>query len=171
RTGVDFLMRHVGRDENKIARICLGGKFQPLAPAHAGLAAHHINDAFQVAVVVRPCLRIRFDRYRACPQLLCAGASEVDRRLAVHAWRRWHVGTELVARDDANAIVLAAVGRTFTRHSLPFSWVSSVNRSTEATRSLSAVENTITPCVARPAMRIPSTGQRMSWPPSVTNMI
>src|SRR3974377_1102737 len=154
-------MRHVGRNKNKIARIGFGGKFQPLAPAHSGLAAHHINDAFQMAVMVRPGFRIRLDRYRACPQFLCAGASEVNRRLAIHARRRRHVGIEPVAWDDANAIVLPALGRMFTRHSLPFSWVSSVNRSTEATRSLSAVENTITPCVARPAMRIPSTGQRM----------
>src|SRR6516162_2459550 len=164
-------MRHIGRNKNKIAWIGLGGKFQPLAPAHAGLAANHINDAFQMAVVVRPGLRIRLDRYRTCPQLLCSGTSEVDRRLAIHAWRRRHVGIELVTRDDANAIVLPALGRMFTGHSSPFCSVSSVNRSTEATRSLSAVENTITPCVARPAMRMPSTGQRMSWPPSVTSMI
>ena len=48
---------------------------------------------------------------------------------------------------------------------------SSVSRSTDATFSPSPVENTMTPCVERPAMRIPSTGQRMSWPPSVTSMI
>ena len=35
-------------------------------------------------------------------------------------------------------------------------------RSTETTRSSSAVWNTITPCVARPAMRMPATGTRMS---------
>ena len=45
------------------------------------------------------------------------------------------------------------------------------DRSTEATRSPSAVENTITPWVERPAMRMPSTGQRINWPPSVTSMI
>ena len=170
-TGVDFLMRHVGRNKNEIARIGFGGKFQSLAPAHACLAAHHINDAFQMAMVVRPGLCIRFDRHGTCPQLLCARASEVNRRLAIHTWCRGHVGIELIARDDANAIVLPAFARVFTRHSSPFPSVSSVNRSTEATRSLSAVENTITPCVARPAIRIPSTGHRMSWPPSVTSMI
>src|SRR6516164_8184667 len=105
-TGVDFLMRHVGRNKNEIARIGFGGKFQSLAPAHACLAAHHINDAFQMAMVVCPGLRIRFDRYRTCPQLLCARASEVDRRLAIHAWCRGHVGIELIARDDANSPVI-----------------------------------------------------------------
>src|SRR6201982_4252140 len=110
-------MRHVGRNKNKIARIGLGGKLQPLAPAHAGLAAHHINDAFQVAMVVRPGLGLRLDRYRARPQLFGAGASEVDRRLAVHARRRRYVGIELIAWDDANAIVLPALTRLFTRDS------------------------------------------------------
>ena len=35
-------------------------------------------------------------------------------------------------------------------------------RSTETTRSCSSVSNTITPCVARPAMRMPATGILMS---------
>ena len=56
-------------------------------------------------------------------------------------------------------------------YSPPFSSPSSVSRSTDATFSPSPVENTITPCVERPAMRMPSTGQRISWPPSVTSMI
>ena len=46
---------------------------------------------------------------------------------------------------------------------LPFS--TSGMCSTETTRSSSAVSNTITPCVERPTMRMPSTGTRISWPP------
>jgi hypothetical protein len=53
---------------------------------------------------------------------------------------------------------------------LPFS-ASSVMCSTDTTCSSSAVSNTITPWVERPAMRMPSTGQRISWPLSVTSMI
>ena len=41
---------------------------------------------------------------------------------------------------------------------------SSDNRSTETTRSSSAVLSTITPCVERPAMRMPATGVRISLP-------
>src|SRR6185312_2711267 len=48
---------------------------------------------------------------------------------------------------------------------------SSLSRSTETTRSSSAVLSTITPCVERPAMRIPATGVRISLPWSVTIMI
>ena len=43
-------------------------------------------------------------------------------------------------------------------------------RSTETTCSSSAVSNTITPWVDRPAMRMPVTGTRISCPPSVTSM-
>ena len=47
---------------------------------------------------------------------------------------------------------------------------SSLMCSTDTTRSSSAVSNTITPCVERPAMRISSTRVRMSWPRLVTSM-
>ncbi len=43
--------------------------------------------------------------------------------------------------------------------------------STETTLSSASVLKMRTPCVLRPAMRTSSTGQRMSWPPSVTSMI
>src|SRR5262249_34966389 len=127
RTGVDFLMRHVRRDKNEIAGIGLGGKFQPLAPSHPRFAAHDVNYAFQMAMMMSPGLRVRLDRYRAGPQLFGAGASEVDRCFAIHSRSRRHVGIELIARYDANAIVLPAL-RVVGRHSPPFSWVSSVNR-------------------------------------------
>ena len=52
----------------------------------------------------------------------------------------------------------------------PLSSPSSPMRSTDTTFSSSAVLNTITPCVERPAMRMPFTGQRISCPPSVTSM-
>ena len=47
---------------------------------------------------------------------------------------------------------------------------SSLRRSSETTFSSSAVLSTMTPCVDRPAMRMPDTGVRISLPPSVTNM-
>src|SRR6266403_721263 len=51
-------------------------------------------------------------------------------------------------------------------------WASSSARwATETTRSPSATLNSTTPWVLRPTMRISWTGQRISWPPSVTNMI
>src|SRR5262249_53669651 len=59
RTGVNFLMRHKGRHINEIAGSSLGGEFEPLAPAHARLAAHYVDDAFQLTVMMRAGLRVR----------------------------------------------------------------------------------------------------------------
>ena len=42
---------------------------------------------------------------------------------------------------------------------------------TDTTRSSSATLNTLTPMVLRAAILTSSTGQRISWPPSVTMMI
>jgi hypothetical protein len=61
--------------------------------------------------------------------------------------------------------------QTHREHHPPFSSPSSVSRSTATTRSFSAVLKTMTPCVERPAMRMPLTGQRMSWPPLVTSIM
>jgi hypothetical protein len=52
----------------------------------------------------------------------------------------------------------------------PYSPSSSLNRSTDTTRSSSAVLSTITPCVERPAMRMPDTGVRINLPASVTSI-
>ena len=107
--GVDFLMRHVGRNEDEIAGAGLRGELQMLAPAHPRLAPHHIDDAFEMAVVMRAGLGVGLDGHRAGPQFLRAGAGEIDRGLAVHARRRRHVGIELVAGNDADAVMLPAV--------------------------------------------------------------
>src|SRR5579862_1956621 len=106
RAGIDLLMRHVRRDEDEIARIGLGGELQMLAPAHARLAAHHIDDALEMAVMMRAGFGIGLDRHRAGPQFLRAGAGKIDRGFAIHAGRRRHIGIELIARNDAHAVVL-----------------------------------------------------------------
>lgn len=80
-------MRHVGRDKNEIAGIRFGSKLQSVTPAHSRLAAHDIDYAFEVAVVMSAGFRIGLDCDRACPQFFGPGAGEVDGRLAIHARR------------------------------------------------------------------------------------
>ncbi len=80
-----------------------------LAPAHAGLATHDINHALQVTVVMCAGFRIRLDRHGPGPQFLCTDASKINRRLAIHAGRRRHIGIELIAWNDADAIMLPSV--------------------------------------------------------------
>src|SRR6266436_1063868 len=106
--GVNLLMRHVGRNENEIAGVGLRHKLQMLAPAHPRSALDHVDDALEVTVMMRAGLGVGLDGDG--PQFLRAGAGEIDRRLAVHAGGRGHVGIELVAGDDADAVVLPALG-------------------------------------------------------------
>ena len=55
RTGVDFLMRDIGRYINEIARARFADIFQCVAPAHSGFTADNINNAFQCAVMMHAC--------------------------------------------------------------------------------------------------------------------
>src|SRR3984885_313054 len=82
--------------------------------------------------------------------------------------------TEWNLRSPKNAVFGDGTNSDSVRYSplppLPFS-ASSPMCSTDTTCSSSAVSNTMTPWVERPAIRIPATGQRISWPLSVTSMI
>src|SRR4030088_428070 len=79
-----------------------------LAPAHPRLALHHIDDALEVAVMMRAGLGVGLDGHGAGPQFLRADPRKMDRGLAIHPWRRGYVGIELVAGNDADAIMLPA---------------------------------------------------------------
>src|SRR5690242_20343322 len=109
RTGIDLLVRHIGRHEDEVAGAGFRGELQLLAPAHPRLALHDIDDAFQMAMMMRAGLGVGPDRDGAGPELLCAGAREIDRGLAIHARRRRNVWVELVARNDANAVMFPAL--------------------------------------------------------------
>ena len=80
-----------------------------LAPAHPRLALHHVDDAFEMAVMMRAGLGVRLDADRARPQFLRADAREIDRGRAIHAGRRRHVGIELIAGNDAHAVMFPAL--------------------------------------------------------------
>src|SRR5207253_166198 len=108
RASVDFLVRHIRRHIDEVARPRFRGELQVLAPAHARAALHHVDHALEVAVVMRTGLRIRMDVDGARPQLARPDAREIDRSLAVHARRLRRVRIELVAGDDAHAVMLPA---------------------------------------------------------------
>lgn len=108
-TGVDLLVRHVGRHVYEVAGAGLGGELELLAPAHARAALEDVDDGLEVAVVVRARLGVGMDVHRPGPDLLRPHAREVDRRGAVHARRRVRIRIERPARDHAHAFVLPAV--------------------------------------------------------------
>ena len=74
------------------------------------LALHNEDDAFQMPMVMRAGLGVRPDRHRARPQFLCAHPREIDRGLAIHPGGGGHIGIELVAGNDADTVMLPALG-------------------------------------------------------------
>src|SRR5688572_1579691 len=102
---IDLLVGHERRDIDEVARIGFGGELEPLAPAHPRLAAQHVDDALELAMMVRSRLGVGVDGHRTCPDLLRADARIVDRRLAIHARSLRCVRIESVARDHPHAVM------------------------------------------------------------------
>src|SRR5258706_1390839 len=103
---VDLLVRHVRWHVDEVARAGLGDELELVAPAHARLALHYIDDALYRAMVVRTGLGLRVDHHRAGPELLRAGARVGDRGGAVHPRRLRRVDVELGRFDDPHAVEL-----------------------------------------------------------------
>src|SRR5262245_12929208 len=106
RTGVDLLVGNERRHIDEIARSGLGSEFQPFAPAHACFAPHNVDDALELAVVMRAGLGIGLNAHRARPDFLRADARIIDRGLTVHARRLRCIGIKRVPGNDAHAVVL-----------------------------------------------------------------
>jgi hypothetical protein len=87
RQSIYFLMRHVGRNINKVSRPSLGGVFQMFAPPHAGAPAYDVNDALERSMMVRSGSGIRIDSDRPGPDFLGSDASVIDSRGAGHSRR------------------------------------------------------------------------------------
>jgi len=108
RRGIDLLVRDVRRDEDEVAGPCLGGELERLAPAHPGPAAHDVDDALEVAVVMGPRLGVRLDGDRAGPELGGAGGRLRDRGGPTHPGRLRRVRVEVAAGDHPDPVVLPA---------------------------------------------------------------
>ena len=68
-TGVDLLVWHKGWHINKIAGAGVGNILKALAPPHARPPTDHINDTFQLSMVMSTGLGICVNGDRARPQL------------------------------------------------------------------------------------------------------
>src|SRR5436190_3207177 len=99
-------MRDEGRDVDEVAGAGFGHEFELVAPAHARLAAHHVDHALDRAVVVGAGLCLGVDDDGAGPEFLGAGARVGDGGGAVHAGGLRGVDVELVGVDNAHARVL-----------------------------------------------------------------
>src|SRR4051794_6172679 len=101
---VDFLVRHVGRDVDEVAGTGFGDELQLVAPAHARLAAHDVDDAFDGAVMVGAGLCLWMDDHGAGPELLRTHARMGDGGCPVHPWRLGGVDVELVGVHHSHAV-------------------------------------------------------------------
>src|SRR2546427_5924578 len=99
-------MRDEGRDVDEVAGAGLGDELELVAPAHARLAAHHVDHALDWAMMMSAGLSLGVDDDGAGPEFLGAGARVGDGGGAVHARGLRGVDVELVGVDDAHAVVL-----------------------------------------------------------------
>ena len=102
---VDLLMRNVRRDVNEIAGAGLVGKFEMIAPAHAGPPFDDVEDGFELAVVVRPGFRVGLHHYRSCPEFAGSGSRMRDGGGTAHAGSLWRIRIELSGAHDLNAMI------------------------------------------------------------------
>lgn len=58
-SGIEFLVRYVRWNVDKIAGAGFVDEFEMIAPAETGASANHVNDGFQFTVVVRTGLGVR----------------------------------------------------------------------------------------------------------------
>jgi hypothetical protein len=105
RMRIDLLMRDVGRNIDEVAGAGLPSEFEVISPAHAAAAAHNVEDGFELAMVMRAGLRIRFDHHRAGPELAGSGAGVCDSGGAGHSGSLGSVGVEIARRNDFDSVV------------------------------------------------------------------
>ena len=75
RSGIQLLMRQIGRNVNEIARASLINKFQAFAPAKTRAPFHHVNNSFELSMMMSARPRVWVDDNRSRPQFLRAHSS------------------------------------------------------------------------------------------------
>jgi hypothetical protein len=102
---VALLMGHERRNENEIAGPRLRDKLQLLAPAHTRPAVDDVDNAFQLAMMVRAGFGVGIDPDRACPKFAGPGADMGDRSGSRHPGRLRRIEIELRARNDFDSVL------------------------------------------------------------------
>src|SRR5262245_7827552 len=106
RAGIDLLVGHERRYIDEIAGTGFGYELQSFSPAHAGFAAHHVNDTLEFPVMMGAGLGVWLYVHRAGPNLLRPDPRVIDRSFALHAGGLWGVGIKRRRGDNPHAIVL-----------------------------------------------------------------
>src|SRR5262249_9757990 len=72
--GVDFLMRHVRRHVNEVALTGFGNEFEAIAPAQPRDSPDHVDDTFQITMMVSAGFGLGIDGDSTGPKLGCSSA-------------------------------------------------------------------------------------------------
>src|SRR5437879_8999285 len=97
-------MRDVRRHMDEIAWTRLSDKLEPIAPAHTGAPADHIDHALDGPMMVSAGLGLGMDDNRSRPELLGAHARVGDRCGATHSGRLPRVQIQVVGAHDTDAV-------------------------------------------------------------------
>jgi len=101
--GIDLLVRHERRYIDEIAGTGFGYELQPFSPAHAGFAAHHVNDTLKLPVMMGAGLGVGLNGH-------CAGPSPcllMPERTSRPAQYRREAGQGLAALRNFNSAYVA----------------------------------------------------------------
>jgi hypothetical protein len=104
--GIDLLVWDEGRHVDEVAGPGLCHILEVVAPAHAGLAAHHVNHAFKLAMVVHARLGVWLNSHCSGPDLLGTDTGVIDRGLPEHAWCLDRIGVKPVALEHPHPVML-----------------------------------------------------------------
>jgi hypothetical protein len=103
---VDLLVRNVGRDIDEVAGAGFSGELEMIAPTHSSAALDDVDDALEVAVMMRPGLGVGMDGDRARPEFRGPSSRVSDGSSAIHAGRLRRVRIEFTRVNDANSVML-----------------------------------------------------------------
>src|SRR5262249_45974916 len=107
---VDFLMRHVRRHVDEVTWAGFGDKLKVVAPSQSCRTIDHIDDTFEVTMVVSARLCLGVDGHRTSPKLCGAGAFSSYGGTPVHTERLCRPIIELVATNDSYTVRSPAIG-------------------------------------------------------------
>ena len=103
---INLLVRYIRRNVNKISSCGFVTEFQAIAPTHPHSSFQHVQDGFQLSMVVRSCLRIRLDDHGPSPQCSRSSFRVSNCSSPRHARRLGRIPVHFVGMYDFDSVLL-----------------------------------------------------------------
>src|ERR1044071_203139 len=103
--GIYLLVRNKRRDIDEVARSCFSREFKFVSPSHSRPSLHHVDNAFELPVMMRTRFCVWVNADRSCPQFRRPGSRVSDGGSSVHAGRLRSVCVELVRVNNSNSVM------------------------------------------------------------------